>query len=133
MFLSFIFFSHSYTTSYLNEKKKRHMLQEMLLYLNIVALWTRQSSLHVRRFACSGDAFVHPKYSLLNSCLFTGYCGCIQGQTVILRLAMWQMLLDGEINYDNSKKPFLLYGRIVLGKYKVCTTLEAQSTVKNRR
>lgn len=95
------------------------MFQEMLLYLNIVALWTGQSSLHMRRFACSGDAFVHPKYSLLNSCLLTGYCGCIQGQTVILRLAMWQMLLDGEINYDNSKKPFLVYGSIVLGKYNV--------------
>ena len=132
MFLNFIIFSHPYTTSYLNEKK-RHILQEMLLYLNIEALWTMQSSLHVRRFACLGDAFVHPKYSLLNSCLFTGYCGCIQEQTVSFKLAMWKMLLNGEINYYNSKKPFLLYGRIVLCKYKVCATVEVRRTVKNRR
>lgn len=132
MFLNLIVFSHPYTTSYLNEKKRR-ILQEMLLYLNIEALWTRQSSLHVRRFASLGDAFVHPKYSLLNSCLFPGYCGCIQGQTVSLKLAMWKMLLNGEINYYNSKKPFLLYGSAVLCKYKVCATMAVRSTVKNRR
>lgn len=87
---------------------------------------------NLRRFSSSGDAFVHPKYSLLK-CFFTGYCGYLQGQTLTLKLAMWKMLLNGEINYYSSKKPFLLNGSIVLCKYKVYATTKVQSTVKNRR
>ena len=91
--------------------------------------WGFMHQENLRIFSSSGDTFVHPKYSLLK-CFFTGYCGYIQ---VTLKLAMWKILLNGEINYYNSKKPFLLSGSIVLCKYKVCATMKVQSTVKNRR